>query len=101
MKAEWKSVWTMCGALCAQTPGEMLMLQWYVGNWDILPKVYRPATYIHLLEGSGIYLFYSCKQMQWPFVAMHNLVLVLVQSTCTMLIVLVVKITSLTAHTIH
>ena len=55
MKEEWKSVWTMCGALCAQTPGEMLMLQWYVDNWDIPPKVYRPATYIYLLEGSGVY----------------------------------------------
>ena len=39
--------------------------------------------------------------MQCPLEAMNNLVLVLVQSTWTMLIVLVVNVTSLTAHTVH
>ena len=39
MKAEWKSAWTMSGALCVMTPGEVLRLLWCVDNWDILLKV--------------------------------------------------------------
>ena len=62
MKAEWRSVWTMCGALCVVTPGDMLMLQQYVGNQDIPPKVERPATCTYLLKISGVYFIFVYKQ---------------------------------------
>ena len=40
MRAEQRSVLTMCGVLCVMTPGEELMPQWCVDNWDILLKVH-------------------------------------------------------------
>ena len=40
MRAEWRSVLTMCGAQCVMTPGKELMLQWCVNNSDFLLKVY-------------------------------------------------------------
>ena len=39
MKAEWRSVLTICGVLCAMTLGGVLMLLWCVDNWDTLLKV--------------------------------------------------------------
>ena len=39
MKAEWKSVSTMCGVLCVEGPGEVLMLLWCVDSWDTPLKV--------------------------------------------------------------
>ena len=39
MKAEWRSVWTTLGVLYVMTPGDVLMLQSCVDNWDIQLKV--------------------------------------------------------------
>ena len=39
MKAEWRSVSTMFGALCVMTPGAVLMLLSCVDSWDTLPQV--------------------------------------------------------------
>ena len=39
MKVEWRSAWTIHGALCVMISGEELMLQLCVGNWGILLKV--------------------------------------------------------------
>jgi len=39
MRAEWRSVWTLCGVLCVITLGGVLMPLWCVDNWDILVKV--------------------------------------------------------------
>ena len=41
MRAEWRSVWTMSGALCVMTLGALMMLLWCVGSWDTLLKVSR------------------------------------------------------------
>ena len=43
MKAEWRSVLTICGVLCVITPGGVLMPLWCVDNWDILMKVSKHA----------------------------------------------------------
>ena len=39
MRAEWRYVKTMCGALCVMTPGTLLMPVWCVDNWDTWGKV--------------------------------------------------------------
>lgn len=39
MKAEWKSVWAICGVLCVMIPGELLMPLWYAESWDTPLKV--------------------------------------------------------------
>ena len=53
--------------------------------------------YIHSLRMAVTKIHAFCQQMQLPS-AVLTLVLVLVQSTWTMLTVLAVKVTSLTAH---
>ena len=45
MKAEWRSVCTMCGALCVMTTGEALMPLWCVDNWDTPLKVRQKPNY--------------------------------------------------------
>jgi len=39
MKAEWRSAWTTCGALCVMTLGEFLMLLWCADNLATILKV--------------------------------------------------------------
>ena len=39
MKAEWRSVSTICGVLCVMTFGKALMLLWCVDNWGTPLKV--------------------------------------------------------------
>jgi len=48
MKAEWRSVSTMCGVLCVLTPGEYLMLLWYAGSWATPHKV--SFRHLHVYE---------------------------------------------------
>ena len=39
MRAEWRSVWTMCGALFVMMAGAVLMQQWCADSWDTPLKV--------------------------------------------------------------
>ena len=86
----------MCGVLCVLAPGEELMLQLCVGNWDILLKVCRSEICTHLLETSH---FFVCQQVHWPS-AMLNLVLVLVPSNWRVSVAVAMRVISLTVHTL-
>ena len=86
----------MCGAQCVMTPGKELMLQWCVDNSDFLLKVCIKKTWMPLVGKIN----FICQQMQSLSVPL-SLVLVLVQSTWTMLTVLAVRLYLLTAHTVH
>ena len=77
------------------TPGIAPMLLWCADNWDILQMVRRVIDPVIVLLYFGTSLY---QQVLLPLVVL-TLVLVLVQSTWTMLTVLAVKVTSLTAHT--
>ena len=97
MKAEWRSVSTMFGALCVMTSGAVLMPLWCVDSWDTLPQV---STYVGVHYLCHLLLFsYTviclCQQMLWLLVV-HILELDLAQFTLMMLAVLEVRLDSLT-----
>ena len=58
MKAEWRSVLTMCGVLCVLTTGETLMLLSYVGSWATLHKVSIRSLFMDMHLFSMRYIRY-------------------------------------------
>ena len=86
----------MCGALCVMTLGTALMQLWCVNSWDTLLSVRHKhllLVYLSALDKSS----HLCQQMLWPFTMLTS-VLVLDQSSLTVLAAVAVRITSLIAH---
>ena len=81
----------MSGVLCVMTPGEVLMLLWCVDSWDIPFNVSKKI--FSLIANNVIKCIVLYQQMQLASTLLI-LVLVLAQSTLTMLPVEVTKIPS-------
>ena len=91
----------MCGVLCVMTPGKILMPAWCVNSWVILFKVSKHASITFINNKSSLHSpnehFALIVQVQ-----KHSAVLILVlgpvQSILMVLIALVMRVASLTAH---
>ena len=82
----------MSGVLCVMTPGITMMLLWCVDSWSTPLKVSGMHQFCGQLSKDNL-----DQQVQWPSTVLI-LVLVLVQSTWTMLTAVEVKVISLNVY---